>query len=326
MARRPAKPVKFERNLVFPERNFPLDVLVLDQHPDYPLHVHDFSVISIILRGRGVNVAGGEDFPVKAGDVFVHHGGSPHGYRETENLGLINVLYEPSLLDKVRLDVAGLPGYQSLFVVEPALRRSGRFARHLTLGVDDLGKARQLAETIEKELYGDTPRIRALDYKERHHAESRERHRRAAAVPGHRFMALAQFMSLVVLLARAYEKKPTVASEGVRKIGRVIAHMEEHFAEDLKLPQLARMVGMSDRNFYRCFKEAVGQTPASYLQNLRMAEGARILQTTDRSVTEAAFACGFNDSSYFAREFRRAFGVSPSEFQSGRRSRRKLRP
>ena len=109
MPRRSPKPVKFEKELVFSDRNFPLAVFILDEHPDYPLHVHDFSEIVIIAHGRGVNVVGDEEFPLKAGDVFVHHGGRPHGYRDTKNLGLINVIYEQSLLQRVRFDVAGLP-------------------------------------------------------------------------------------------------------------------------------------------------------------------------------------------------------------------------
>ena len=133
--------VKFERELVFLEEDFPLDVFILEDHPDYPPHVHDFSVIVIVSHGNGINVVGEEEFPVNAGDVFVHHGGRPHGYRETSNLGLINVIYDQSLLQKVCFDVAGFPGYQSLFVVEPAMLNEGRYERHLTLGMTELAKA-----------------------------------------------------------------------------------------------------------------------------------------------------------------------------------------
>jgi AraC-like DNA-binding protein len=52
---------------------------------------------------------------------------------------------------------------------------------------------------------------------------------------------------------------------------------------------------------------------------LRVAKGASILQTTDKNVTEVAFESGFNDSSYFARQFRRILGVSPRQFQAGKR-------
>jgi AraC-like DNA-binding protein len=232
---------------------------------------------------------------------------------------LINVIYEQSLLQKVRFDVAGLPGYQSLFVVEPAMRRKGEFERHLTLGIRDLARARELAEAMEKELYGDAPRVRPVAFEERHRSSAKKLARTDAT--GHRFMAVAHFMALIGLLSRAYNSEPTVDSERIMKIGRAIAYMESHFSEDLKLPELAQMVGMSDRNFYRFFSRVKNESPLSYLQRLRIVKGAKLLQSTDMSVTEAAFECGFNDSSYFARQFRRILGVSPRQLQAGGRMR-----
>jgi AraC-like DNA-binding protein/quercetin dioxygenase-like cupin family protein len=308
---------KFERELVFSESNFPLAVFVIENHPDYPLHVHDFSEVVIISHGRGIIVVGKEEFPVKAGDVFVHHGGRPHGYRDTTNLGLINVIYDNDLLQKVRFDVAGLPGYQSLFVIEPAMRRAGHFTRYLSLEVPDLARARGLAEELEKELYGDAPRLRPVPFEERH--RSIPGHLPLKDSTGHRFMAMAYFMTLIGLLSRSYNTNPTQESERIMKIGRAIAYMESHFEQDLKMPELAKMVGMSDRNFYRFFSQVKKESPLSYLQRLRIGKAAKLLQSTDKNVTEAAFECGFNDSSYFARQFRHVIGVSPRQFQAGRR-------
>jgi len=313
------RPAKYERELVFPDRNFPLDVFVLEDHPDYPPHIHDFSVIVIVFRGRGLNIIGKEEFPIKAGDIFVHHGARPHGYRATEHLGLINVIFDQSLLQRVRFDVTGLPGYQSLFVVEPAMLREGHSTRHLTLPMDELSKAKDLAEAMEKEICGDVPRRGALRFEERHRTKFGTLPVRRAP-DGHRFMAMTHFMSLVGLLSRAYHLKPTVESGRIMKIGQVIAHMESHFDENLKIPDLAKMVGMSTRNFYRFFHRVKGEKPLAYLQRLRVAKGARILQTSDKSVCEAAMECGFNDSNYFARQFRRILGVSPRHFQNGKGS------
>lgn len=317
MARRSPKILQFERELVFSESTFPLAVFVLENHPDYPLHVHDFSEIVIISHGRGINIVGEEEFPVNAGDVFVHHGGRPHGYRGTENLGVINVIYDQSLLQKVRFDVGGLPGYQSLFVVEPAMHREGHFARHLSLDLQQLARARELTEALEKELYGDAPRLRPVRFEDRHNTRKSQVSR--ADSTGHRFMAMACFMTLVGLLSRSYNASPTQESERIMKVGRAIAYMENHFEEDLKMPDLARMVGMSDRNFYRFFNQVKKESPLSYLQSLRIRKAASLLQMRDKNVTEAAFECGFNDSSYFARQFRRVIGVSPRAFQAGKR-------
>lgn len=48
--------LEFERQLVFGDGDFPLNVATWQNHPDYPLHVHDFSEIVIVLGGRAINV------------------------------------------------------------------------------------------------------------------------------------------------------------------------------------------------------------------------------------------------------------------------------
>jgi AraC family L-rhamnose operon transcriptional activator RhaR/AraC family L-rhamnose operon regulatory protein RhaS len=310
------KSAKFERDLIFYDRSFPLDVLFLENHPDYPQHTHDFSVIVIVAQGNGINIVGKEEFPLKVGDVFVLHERNPHGYRNTKNLSVINVIYDRALLNKVRFDIAGLPGYQALFVVEPALHKQGKFGRHLHLGMEDLGTVRTLAEAMEKELHGDQPRRPAVRFSERH-LTATDPMVATHGKQGHRFMVMAHFMALVGLISRCYNAQPTSESEKIIKIGRAIGHMERHFEEDLDFDELAKMAGMSTRNFYRFFNKATKESPHAYLQRLRVMKGARILESTDKNVTEAAFACGFNDSGYFARQFRQVLGVSPREFQAG---------
>ena len=219
----------------------------------------------------------------------------------------------------MRFDVTGLPGYQSLFVVEPAMLKEGHSARHLTLPMDELSKVKDLAEAMEREICGDVPRRGAVRFEERHRIRAGNMPVRRAP-DGHRFMAMTHFMSLIGLLSRAYHLKPAVESGRIMKIGQVIARMESHFDENLKIPDLAKMVGMSDRNFYRFFHRVKGESPLAYLQRLRVAKGARILQTSDKNVSEVAMECGFNDSNYFARQFRRILGVSPRQFQNGKGS------
>jgi AraC-like DNA-binding protein len=75
------------------------------------------------------------------------------------------------------------------------------------------------------------------------------------------------------------------------------------------------MVGMSERNFYRFFCDVKQETPHAYLQKLRIAKSAMVLQTTDKSVLEVALECGYSDGSYFARQFRGIYGVTPRQFR-----------
>lgn len=310
-----SKAIKFERDFVFSHPDFPLDVSTWENHPDYPLHTHDFSEIVIIAEGTGFNIVGSEEFPVTAGDVFVLHGTRPHGYRNTSNLTVINVTYDSALLANTQLDITGLPGYQALFVIEPNLRRKGRYERHMHLDMDHLIRARTLTDSIENELHSRIARRRARIYDQRKLAREDETDS-FTVEPGSQFIAMGYFMVLVALLSRWYTRKPSIETRKIIDIGRAISHMETHCDESVDVNTLARMAGMSRRSFYRVFQEVTGESPHAYLQRKRIMKAVRLLETTDKNVTETAFECGFEDSNYFARQFRQVMGISPREFKT----------
>ena len=49
---------------------------------------------------------------------------------------------------------------------------------------------------------------------------------------------------------------------------------------------------------------------------LRIARAAHLLQTTDKNITETAFECGFEDSNYFSRQFRKIMGITPRLYKT----------
>ncbi|MES2657046.1 MAG: helix-turn-helix domain-containing protein [Verrucomicrobiota bacterium] len=306
--------MKFERELVFRTPDFPLDVSTWENHPDYPMITHDFCEIAIVLRGTAIKLVDNQQFPLKAGDVFALQGGWPHGYRDTQNLTVINITYDHALLDSVRFDVASLPGYQELFLGGPTRRVRGGY-RMMQLDMEQLKELQKYAQCVEKELHPGDSRRQAVRYQDRQLTAVSK----SEPLPldrGCQFVAMAHFMVLVGALSRWRSFKPTLVSEKIMNIGRAISHMEKHYAEPLEPASLAKMVGMSYRNFHRIFHKVTEQTPSSYLQRLRITKAAHLLQTSEKTVTEVAFLCGFDDSSYFARCFRRRLGVSPRAFKS----------
>jgi transcriptional regulator GlxA family with amidase domain len=79
---------------------------------------------------------------------------------------------------------------------------------------------------------------------------------------------------------------------------------------------MAKAAAMSDRSFVRRFKEATGFSPMDYVIRKRVHRATRLLGDPGPkpSITEIAFACGFNDSNYFTRQFRRVMGSPPRNF------------
>jgi len=80
---------------------------------------------------------------------------------------------------------------------------------------------------------------------------------------------------------------------------------------------LARAAAMSERNFYRRFKAAIGTTPAHWLQQERMRAAKALLEDGRLDLERVAAACGFETLEAFRAAFRRQVGVAPSVYRSG---------
>lgn len=95
-------------------------------------------------------------------------------------------------------------------------------------------------------------------------------------------------------------------------------YLKEHYAERLDIVKLARLSGMSVRQFERRFNQTFRMNPRTYLVRMRVAIAADLLRTTTRRATEIALEVGFYDHSDFSRQFRRTMGVSPTDYRRQR--------
>jgi AraC-like DNA-binding protein len=82
-----------------------------------------------------------------------------------------------------------------------------------------------------------------------------------------------------------------------------------------RVAQLAALAHMSEGAFRAAFVRTTGSSPRRYLEERRMAQAARALLETDRTVAEVARAVGYDDPYHFSRAFRRVHGVSPSGYR-----------
>ena len=93
------------------------------------------------------------------------------------------------------------------------------------------------------------------------------------------------------------------------------AYIESHYSEKLSNDQLARMAHMTVRTFQRVFQNCMYMTPTEYIKQVRLCSAAHLLKESDLTLTRIAHECGFADSSYFGRIFRRAMGITPVEYR-----------
>ena len=134
-----------------------------------------------------------------------------------------------------------------------------------------------------------------------------------------------QFIALLEIfheLAESPEKTPVTAKaieseqdfrdqQRLKKIQRYVA---ENYSQPIALQEVINLTGLSAPAFCRYFKKSAGQTFTEYLNAHRIRQARKML-LNDSSVTEACFACGFENLSYFNRVFRKLNGENPLSFK-----------
>lgn len=107
------------------------------------------------------------------------------------------------------------------------------------------------------------------------------------------------------------------ADKNVLKLKNVLLFMRNNYDKQITLNDMAAAANMSSKYFCYFFKEMTCKSPVEYLNTYRIEKAARKLITSDISVTDVAFACGFNDLSYFIKIFKTYKGITPSKFRRG---------
>lgn len=112
-----------------------------------------------------------------------------------------------------------------------------------------------------------------------------------------------------------------IAKETQKKdlVEQVVEYLEHHYMEEINFNDLAGEFFLAPNYLYKKFKEKKQITVMQYLEEIRMKKAGELLENTASSVTEIAMQTGYADSNYFARIFKKNFGVTPREFRKNRK-------
>jgi len=116
-------------------------------------------------------------------------------------------------------------------------------------------------------------------------------------------------------LQSPYKSKQFAMGHGDHAILAVQQWLAANFARQLTIREMAALAKLGDRTIMRRFKKATGDTPLEYLQQLRIAEARKLLETTTESVDDIILQTGYEDASSFRKLFKRGTGLSLSAYR-----------
>ena len=147
------------------------------------------------------------------------------------------------------------------------------------------------------------------------------------------FYAVIKFMTILYELSLFEEEARTLSSSSFakidvhsdsRRVQKVQEYINLHYQEEIRLGQLASMVGMTDVSFSRFFKLRTGKNLSDYIIDIRLGFASRLLVDSTMSIAEICYECGFNNLSNFNRIFKKKKDCSPKEFRENYRKKKKL--
>lgn len=136
------------------------------------------------------------------------------------------------------------------------------------------------------------------------------------------FYSVIKFLSILYELSKCeYRQLSSSAYAKIKKeidsrrILNVQDYIEQHYAEQISLSELADIANMSCAAFSRFFKLRTGKSVTDFIIDYRLGMVIRLLVDTNQSIAEICYGCGFNNLSNFNRIFKKKKGCSPKEFR-----------
>lgn len=243
-----------------------------------PVHHHpEWGEILLITEGEGRYTIDGRQYEVTPRSVVVYNPGVWH--EETSRDGLPHRMLYVAFS---QVKVAGLPPGMFIAPDAPAVT------------------------TLHSQFFKVVERFRDV-------LQEYERGGPEAQVVSDHLLAV-----LLAEIARELHHPPTPRpSAGAQVVSGVKRYIQEHYAEDIRLEQLAAYFYLSPYYLSRTFSGEAGMGPMQYLRAYRLEVAKRMLVTTSDTVRKIAWSVGYHSETHFETLFRRHIGVTPRQFRKG---------
>jgi AraC family L-rhamnose operon regulatory protein RhaS len=240
-----------------------------------------YAKFHLLIAGRALWESAGREFTVAADTLFHIAAQVPHRQRDLpgQPVTLYAIHYRPELL-------------------RPELTRELALSGMLPFDLHSAGNepARQIRALVQEMLF-----------------------EQEAQRLGWEALLIARLTDLAVLTLRWTRGSALSIDRRDESSARVASYalrLKSEFYTAVSLDEAARSVGLSRRRFTELFREVTGESWRQCVHRLRMDYAAKLLESTERSVTAIAFECGFEELSHFHHSFKAAHGTAPLAYRA----------
>ncbi len=248
------------------------------------VHWQDSMELVYIKRGSGLVQTGAQVCTAQSGDIFVLTPGTLHAIRQAESC---TMEYE-----NIIFDVELLGGTEDLCAEKYLLPlQSGRLALPEHITPDEVWYP-QAADCLKEA--EEANRCKQFGYE--------------LCIKG----ALLRFLALLIAQSKAL---PPAEKANTQRLRAVLQWISAHYSEPVCVADAAALCQCSPNHFMRWFRQMTGQTFIIFLREYRLNAAAEALRTTEDTILSISEQCGFENLSYFNREFKAHFGMTPREYR-----------
>ena len=248
------------------------------------VHWQDSMELVYIKRGSGLVQTGAQICTAQSGDIFVLTPGTLHAIRQAESC---TMEYE-----NIIFDVELLGGTEDLCAEKYLLPlQSGRLALPEHITPDEVWYP-QAADCLKEA--EEANRCKQFGYE--------------LCIKG----ALLRFLALLIAQSKAL---PPAEKASTQRLRAVLQWISAHYSEPVCVADAAALCQCSPNHFMRWFRQMTGQTFIIFLREYRLNAAAEALRTTEDTILSISEQCGFENLSYFNREFKAHFGMTPREYR-----------
>jgi AraC-like DNA-binding protein len=282
-----------DRSFLWRLDDYPWSRSLWNYHPEVEIH--------LILHSSGLSYVGDHIAEFEAGHLVLLGANLPHNF-VTPGIGK-TILKGREIV--VQFDPDRLLNRVGDF---PELAEMGPMLKRATLGLEFTGETARIGRELLQRM-GQTSPLAAFSI-------LLDLLARLSTATEYRVLASQRF---------ADDFRPGTPAE-LNRLALALDYMQARFAGDIKLPEVARHVGLSDSAFSRFFRAQTGNVFSQHLVSLRIWAARRMIAEDRLPITEIAFESGFGTISNFNRMFLRHTGMTPSRYRRVLRQRELAKP